>query len=302
MGLSPKSDVNPDARADWQNQRRERPDWPRHASRRAKGGRVKTVLHLGAHRTGTTSFQSYMRRHAPDLAARGIGFWGPWRTRTGLFEGITPGTGHVQGADACLRQRLQRRSEAGMHSLLISDENFMGSVRDALKKRVLYPRLDLRLERYAEAFDGQVDRLVLSVRALDDWWLSANAFAAARGAPGLSRGAALQIALGGRSWQDVITDVAKAFPDAALEIVTFDAFANDPAGLCSVSTGLEAPRDAAPERLNAAPAIACPFTGRERAALRERFEDDLFWLRAGAGGLATFHETRPQAQDLRKAG
>ena len=42
----------------------------------------------GAHRTGSTSFQQYLRAHRAGLEDLGIGFWGPWRTRTGLLDGI----------------------------------------------------------------------------------------------------------------------------------------------------------------------------------------------------------------------
>lgn len=39
-----------------------------------------------------------------------------------------------------------------------------------------------------------------------------------------------------------------------------------------------------------------PFSGAERAALREACADDLFWLRAGADGLATLIEEPRQDQ------
>lgn len=54
---------------------------------------MKVILHIGAHRTGTTSFQSYMRRNADFMRIRRIGFWGPLRTRGGLFAGVQPGVG-----------------------------------------------------------------------------------------------------------------------------------------------------------------------------------------------------------------
>ena len=53
---------------------------------------MKVILHTGAHRCATTSFQEYMRQNAQPLACQGIGFWGPYRTRGGaLFHGIQPG-------------------------------------------------------------------------------------------------------------------------------------------------------------------------------------------------------------------
>ena len=46
------------------------------------------ILHLGAHRTGAASFQCYLRSVDAELAGLGIGFWGPQRTRQGLFHGL----------------------------------------------------------------------------------------------------------------------------------------------------------------------------------------------------------------------
>ena len=49
---------------------------------------MEIVLHIGAHRTATTSFQAYMRGNAPGLVQGGVAFWGPLRTRNGLFSGL----------------------------------------------------------------------------------------------------------------------------------------------------------------------------------------------------------------------
>ncbi len=54
---------------------------------------MELILHIGAHRTATTTFQHYMRGQSNDLSRTGISFWGPARTRTGLFHGMFPGGG-----------------------------------------------------------------------------------------------------------------------------------------------------------------------------------------------------------------
>lgn len=279
------------------------------------------VLHIGAHRTATTTFQSYLRRHLPELARMGIGVWGPLRTRKGLLSGIRPDAPNLAAAGAHLRAQLQRRRAAGLGTLLISDENILGSVQANLKDRQLYAGLDARLGAYAQAFDGQVTRIVLSIRSLDAWWGSVAAYGIGRGAPPLSRKARHEIALSERSWQDVVTEVARAFPGAELRVQPFE---GRPEPLFLAATGQIGPTDAAPEWRNAAPDLTSlrailrkrglahllplgagrwePFTDEERSALRERYEDDLFWLRAGAGGLATIRENQPQGAPLRRTG
>jgi len=51
------------------------------------------LLHVGAHRTGTTSFQRYLADHADPIAAQGTCVWGPRQTRGGLFAGLFPASG-----------------------------------------------------------------------------------------------------------------------------------------------------------------------------------------------------------------
>ena len=54
---------------------------------------MDVILHIGVHRTATTTFQAYLRERSDMLADQGLAFWGPRRTRNGLFHGI-----HGQGA------------------------------------------------------------------------------------------------------------------------------------------------------------------------------------------------------------
>ncbi len=71
---------------------------------------MRLILHIGAHRTGTTSFQSYMRRHSAELSDAGIGFWGPVRTRKGLFSGIQPTPGLGLSLTSDMSGRCNKRS------------------------------------------------------------------------------------------------------------------------------------------------------------------------------------------------
>ncbi|MEM6372244.1 MAG: hypothetical protein AAF727_05635, partial [Pseudomonadota bacterium] len=104
---------------------------------------MKVVLHIGAHRTATTSLLYYIRRHGDALRADGLGFWGPGRTRKGLFAGIqpTPGLGlhAARRAQGRILMQMQRAQANGVKTLLVSDENMMGSVRLNLRSSALYP-------------------------------------------------------------------------------------------------------------------------------------------------------------------
>lgn len=296
------------------------------------------VLHLGAHRTATTTFQSYMRHNSDELSKWGVGFWGPNRTRGGMFAGILPGPGRVGGRDAARRARgrvalhLAQAERRDVNTLIVSEENMLGTVRDNLRRGALYPGVGQRMARYGEAFGGRITRIVLSVRALDLYWASAAAYGVARGTAMRDPAAWVNIAANRRSWRDVITDLACAVPDAELRVLPFEEFGTRPDLLLTCGADCYAPRDSRGERLNAAPDTARlrallrergdrddglppgpgvrwnPFTPAEAATLREKYADDLHWLSAGADGLATLTEdtgrtktvTEPQPRRKRK--
>lgn len=284
---------------------------------------MKVILHIGAHRTGTTSLQGYVRRHADELREAGIGFWGPRYTRKGLFRGIQPTPG--LGLDAARRARgrimlqLDKAARSGVHTLVVSDENMMGSVRLNMRMGGLYPDVGQRLSRYVCGFDGAIDKVVMSVRGLDHYWASAIVYGVGRGhaLPDVDR--RNTIANAARSWRDVVGDVACAASKAKIEVIPFEVSSGRPDGLLSACVGQPVPRDCAPEWLNRSPNAAQlrtilaqrgedvgdvpdtqdrwnPFDDAARAALRETYADDMHWLVAGADGLATLTEEMDQTR------
>jgi hypothetical protein len=302
---------------------------PHRADDRHRGCDImEIILHLGAHRTATTSLQHYLRGNARVLARDGIEIWEPRKTRDGLFGGVIPEPGLRDAAGQLRRARgrialhLHRAEAAGMAVLLVSDENMLGAPRRNLRDGALYAGAGLRMARFAEAFGGRVSRAVLSLRALDSYWASVLAYSVMRGhrIPLAAQLAAL--AAGPRSWRDVITDLACALPGVDIIVLPHEQSASRPAQRLAVMTGrAEAamPRAHAREWLNRAPMLGDlrravaerggdparlgegqddarwqPFSPAQGAALSETYADDLFWLRAGADGLATLiEETGP---------
>ena len=278
---------------------------------------MKVVLHIGAHRTGTTTFQDYMRRQSGHLAAQNIAFWGPRRTRKGLFAGIQPVLG--LGRDAARRARgrillqLDKAEKQGVETLVISDENIMGTIRQNLRTRRLYADVGERLSRYVCAFDGRIDTVMMSVRALDHYWSSAAAYGVGRGHSVPGESCFAEVVASSRTWCDVIADVSCATFGADIQVLPFERFAGKPNAMLRAATGIDAPADATSAWLNRAPGVRelrallsergedqnqiaddggrwVPFDRHQRATLAENYADDIFWLAAGANGLATLTE------------
>jgi hypothetical protein len=280
---------------------------------------MDVILHLGAHRTATTSFQSWMREQAPRLSEHQIGYWGPGRTRGGVLAGVLPETGFLTPAEQLERAKgriarnLARCTAKGIRSLVISDENILGAPRRALKDRELYRAAGFRLARYEEAFQGRISHVHLTIRSLDRWWASVAAFAVSRGEPVPPRAAFATLAQS-RGWRDVITDIACALPGAAINVSVFEEVASRPAAKLFAMTGHKSPPSRSPD-LNASPDLRQlreiltlrgedpavlgegqgrwnPFTAAEAFGLKETYGDDLFWLASGADGLATLTGNR----------
>ena len=280
---------------------------------------MDVILHLGAHRTATTSFQEYMRQHKELLAQQGVGFWGPQRTRRGLHAGIVP------PAQACvddevsasrrISDHLDRAQQRGVRQLIVSDENMIGTVRDNIRQGALYPQIAARLARFAAAYEGRIASVIFSPRSLDLYWCSALSYGVGRGVAVPERAALRSIAMGRRGWRDVIADIARTIPDAALCVVPFERYGARPHRLLADALGVDAPKSSAPIRLNPAPQLPelrrlmtearrapadlpfgmgrwNPFANDEHAALRELYADDMMWLTSGADGLATLTKDR----------
>lgn len=275
---------------------------------------MEIILHIGAHRCATTSFQHYLRLNAERLGRDGTGFWGPRRTRAGLFRGVIPTPGPATRRDPARRAagrialRLSRSRADGASRLIVSDENMIGSVRENLRLGALYSGVGERMARYGHAFAGQITAVALTIRSPEWYWASALGYAVSRGrgVPGPS--ALRRLAAAPRSWRDVITDVACAMPGARLIVLPFESFAGRPEAQLTLLTGRPGPHDHARTWLNATPRLPelralvadaasgalppgdgrwQPFDAAQRAMMRKTYADDLMWLAGGADGLAT---------------
>jgi hypothetical protein len=191
----------------------------------------------------------------------------------------------------------------------------IGTPHANLKAGLLYPEIGERMARYQNAFGGDIRRVVLQVRSLEAYWASLVSYALPRGVAVPGERMLAQLALSGRSWRHVIADLACAMPDSDIVVTPFERFAAHPDRLLEQMTGLLfTPRAGAAgfwynrsqdiaqlrlvleergedlDRLTGSSGRWMPFSPAQAAELREAYADDLFWLRAGAEGLARYIE------------
>ncbi len=242
------------------------------------------MLHVGAHRTGTTTLQRVMCANRRRLLRQGIAFLGPEALR-----GARPGQGGPAAGGAAGPHAVAAAADG---LLIVSEENLLGTM---------------------PASRG----IGLAIRRPDDWWASVIAHQAAQGrAVSLAQIAALSA--GRRGWRDVIAELAAACPGVAVVVWRFDALIGDPAAQLGLLAGRPVrlpPRARARHEnrslsatgmrarllaLGAQGAAALvppgdtrwmPFNAAQRQVMQASWAADLAWLRAGADGCARFVES-----------
>ena len=259
-----------------------------------------------------------MRQSGAALSGQGIGFWGPQRTRKGLFHDLPEQPSNsVRGRRAAGRVALSCAAAArrGVAVLVVSDENMLGTPRRNLRARSLYPQVGERVARFHHAFGGRPRRALLQIRSLDSYWASLLAYLLPRGLPCPDADTLAALAAAPRSWRQVVTDLSCAMPGTELLVTPFERFAAHPDRLLQRATGMlfppAAPADGPwcnrapdvpalaevmaargedPARLGARSGRWMPFSPLQALHLRAAYADDLYWLRAGADGLARYIE------------
>lgn len=284
---------------------------------------VEICLHLGAHRTGSTSLQVFMNTNRVALARARTAIWGPGRTRTGLFEGLIRDPNGLNDAHLKLAERsvgrirlqINRAVENGMRRVVVSEENMIGTMVHNLRQDALYGQVQPRLKRFVPAFAGHDLRIGIAIRTYEDYWASALAFRIKGGEAFPTAKRLNALAQQPRRWRHVIADISGAFPRAPITVWSFDALKSHPHLQLDAVTGGKVPAGlsddgrtnnasltaneialVAQERgqtdlaqeLMTQPGRYQPFDGAQIQKFRQDYATDLDWLRHGSDGLATY--------------
>ncbi|MCF3640928.1 hypothetical protein LXM94_13200 [Rhizobium sp. TRM95111] len=175
------------------------------------------VLHLGAHKTGTTLIQDYMRLNTPLLMRNGVSFV-PRRRTFDLF-GFGDAAKVTAGVET-LRQDVANAWDAGCRHFIISHEDMLG--RPVMAGRDgLYPRKHQALGALAREYGEDEVVIVFYLRHQDEF---IESYYLQR----INEGAAMSFDewLGGidttkLSWRTVLDSIRDAFPKAKIEVRMF---------------------------------------------------------------------------------
>lgn len=197
----------------------------------------RLVLHLGAHRTGTTSLQAALEQARPALSDAGVDAivppgpgrrQGKWlrryyrcqRRRHAWAAALPFGSALVSPLILRhLRNRIATAIDATCRTLILSDEEFLGPIVDVARPAGPYPRLTASLLLLSDFARGHDTAIFLGVRSYEDFFLSAFLMDCVYGrrtqdiAP--YRRAAMDLRGG---WVRVVETIGGLFPGARLTV------------------------------------------------------------------------------------
>lgn len=206
------------------------------------------ILHLGAHRTASTSTQRALRDFAAGEGAATLAFAGPeilrprvtqvthycaalpllWWTMTPLALWM------ARPAAAAVAKRQDRRR-------VISEEQLLGALKpNLLNKRGIYPSTLKRTRTLRKFLGHKPVRVVLTTRDYADWFVSLYAWAAVTTPLPPAVPLAEEWATRPRGWKDVAADILRVFDD--LVVVDYATLAVDPRAILRELAGDAAER------------------------------------------------------------
>jgi hypothetical protein len=187
---------------------------------------MELALHIGVHRTATTSLQQTLGKASAELAAAGMAFWGPDTMRVpGRRDHARNLRRAAEDAAARAAAEAARQDVAGalaalagggIGRLLVSEENLIGTMEGNFAAGALYPNAGRNLAAAADLFGRPPSEVFLGIRDYAGWWASAYAQCVVlREMPPFE---AERIAASARGWPEVAEDVAAALPGARMTL------------------------------------------------------------------------------------
>lgn len=285
---------------------------------------MEICLHVGAHRTGTTSFQTFLRHNRDSLTDAGTYVIDRSRVRAGLLRGVlrNPDRTTAQADDLASRAHgrfqieCQRLAGQGARHLIVTEENLLGSMAHNLRHATLYGQAGARLTRMAPALRPAYPLTIgLCIRSYHSHWASQLAFQIRAGGGLPARDHLDRLTTQPRRWRDVIADLASVCPQARIVVWPFESWVDRPAPLLCALTRSEQParRGRASGSHNASIPVEVmrtqlaqsgnrsaakqlagldgryqPFPRLHREKLHQDYCKDIAWLEAGADGLADY--------------
>lgn len=154
---------------------------------------TEVLIHLGAHRTGTSTLQKFLSLNQSALL------------QSGVQTVIPPYSRQINPEDIHIDQP----------KFLISEENMLGTMENNLWQEGLYPDAQKQLQRYQNLM-ADSDKILFSIRNYVDFWTSVFFYCAKSQNILLTKDKLEELVNTSRGWKDVIQDIRHVAPNAEI--------------------------------------------------------------------------------------
>ena len=228
------------------------------------------ILHLGAHRTGSTAFQQMLTAGRARLAQAGVrALVHDELGRLPGFAAIGSNGGSGGGGDRAATRAAFDAALAGADRALISEENLIGDMGWNIRAGAFYSRARDKLTSYRDFFGAAPKRIGLGIRGYAGYWVSAHAYELSyrTGVPVRFADRRTALVAAERGWCDLAADIRAVFPDAAILVWAAEARLPLPQLAHRLLGVADVMLDPPPPGVNAAPATGLiPAMERHRTA------------------------------------
>lgn len=177
---------------------------------------TKLILHLGAHRTGSTHVQGVMGDNKALLAKAGIAAPAQPLVKNAFTRPIGARLPKLNGG---FNRMMADHGLPQAETVVISDENLLGFLNSIFTHGLFYPDTARRLGRLKSMLPFTPCKIVIAVRPYESYFASAYGRWLGPGRMVIPRdllaGTVLAIK---RGWDDVLLEVAAAFPEAEMVV------------------------------------------------------------------------------------
>jgi len=279
---------------------------------------MEIILHIGAHRTGSSAIEAVLAANQDALRAAGVELWRPAALRRMEAFRINRGQPVSEAARAALAEHLEQR---GGSTALLTEENMIGRIEGNLERGHFYSYAAARLALYRDLLPVAPRRIGIGIRDYADFFVSSYAYVMAERPQPPFEELAPRLARVQRGWIDLVGDVRRVFPEAEILVWSMHTLSSRVRHVAARLAGVPAatlrplrrtinpsiPRDAIPlarqilaaepdigrraltARIAAAPAPEpgsfAGFTPDDAARLAERYAVDVALLKGGAHGV-----------------
>ena len=177
---------------------------------------TKILLHLGAHRTGSTHVQGVLGKNLPLLADAGIGAPPQRAVKDALTKPIGS---RIPSVKAGFGRLLKAEGLADRSTVILSDENLLGFLNSIFSHGAFYPDTARRMARLRKMLPVVPARIVIAIRPYESYFASAYGRWLSPKRMVLPREVLADLVQGlARGWPDVLAEVADTFPESRLVI------------------------------------------------------------------------------------